>query len=121
MLHFKCEMALGYFLTSEKRLISIFNFRKNANVKGIYNFARDPPMVAETLIMFFSKSKTVDDHIGDLEELFRRNLNRFGVKRARRLYWAETFRSIRPMVWPALKRLLVATAAVSGFKKWLGL
>jgi hypothetical protein len=60
-----------------------------------------PPALAETVLALLTPKRTVDAQIGDMQEMFIKNVERFGLGRARRLYWYEVFRS----VWPALKRI----------------
>lgn len=81
-----------------------------------------PPAIAETVIMMLAKdAKSCAANIGDMEEQFHIDAARYGVRRARRMYWAQTLRSIEPLAWQAVKRLGVAAAALAGAKKWLGL
>lgn len=64
-----------------------------------------PPRFAETLVQLFAPKRTVQHLLGDLQEVFEKNCNRFGKARARRLYWAQVLRAIGPGIWRRIKRL----------------
>ena len=85
------------------------------------SFSEDPPTVAEWLMMIISKPEAREGRIGDLEQQFQANVKRFGLKRAKRLYWAEVIRAVGPLIFQAIKRLGLYTLALAGFKKWIGL
>jgi len=74
-----------------------------------------PPAFAQFLLRLLIKPSHCEGAIGDIDEQFRRDISNYGITRARRLYWAETIRTIWPLVVPALKRLAKYGAAV-----WLG-
>jgi hypothetical protein len=40
--------------------------------------------------------------VGDLNEHFTRDYEKFGYNRAVRLYWARTLRSVAPLLWRAV-------------------
>ncbi len=60
----------------------------------------DPPGVAEFLLTALLKPSHADAVTGDLNEHFTRECEELGRRRAIRLYWARTLRSL----WPLLKR-----------------
>jgi hypothetical protein len=60
-----------------------------------------PPALAEWIIGSLLRGKKQQAALGDLDELFHTDLERFGERRARRLYWA---RSVR-FLWPMLRRI----------------
>jgi hypothetical protein len=64
-----------------------------------------PPQFAETLVQSLAPKRTVQHLLGDLQEVFEKNCNRFGEARARRLYWAQVLRAIGPGIWRRIKRL----------------
>ena len=84
-------------------------------------FIDAPPAFAEWLIMIISKPELREGRVGDQEERFDENRKRFGLKRARRLYWTYVFETTGPLILPALKRLGLYTLALAGLKKWIGL
>ena len=76
----------------------------------IYNLTLidDPPKLAESLLAALLKPAHADALIGDLNERFADESEKFGRPRAVRLYWARTLRSL----WPLLVR------AISKASKW---
>jgi hypothetical protein len=64
-----------------------------------------PPSLAEWLIALLVPQRRSDAVLGDLEEHFQRNIISRGLQRARALYWAETLRSIGPILWMKAKQL----------------
>jgi hypothetical protein len=66
-----------------------------------------PPAVAKWLILFLAPESSADALLGDLDEMFQRNVESFGEEYARRKYWKQVFKSLVP--W--LKRLIVTVVA----------
>lgn len=79
-----------------------------------------PPRWAEFLIMILTDRTKIEGRIGDLEEVFHTHVLRFGLTRARRMYWVEALRTSFQLLWPEMKRLVFGAAAIAGFKKWMG-
>jgi hypothetical protein len=80
-----------------------------------------PPSSAEWLLTLLVSRRKADGLLGDLEERFYRNCKNRGPRRARWLYWAETLRSIAPLLWSAAKRIgvvAVVAAAARRFLSW---
>jgi hypothetical protein len=78
----------------------------------------DPPKLAEFLLIAFATSRQADHMIGDRNEKFDRECEEFGRDRAVRRYWADTLRSLRPLLVRAIGRALkwgVVVAAVKRF------
>lgn len=48
-----------------------------------------PPRIAQRLFDWYCGSAGVDDLRGDMEEVFHRNVNEFGRRRARSIYWRQ--------------------------------
>ena len=71
--------------------------------------------------MMLAKSEVRVALIGDLEQQFKAQIVKFGLRRARWLYRSDMLRSIGPLLWQATKRLGIAALAVAGLKKWIGL
>lgn len=80
-----------------------------------------PPSFSEVVIMMLAKSEVRLALIGDLEQQFKAQIVKFGLRRARWLYRSDMLRSIGPLLWQATKRLGIAALAVAGLKKWIGL
>jgi len=62
----------------------------------------DPPKIAEFLLTALATTRTAEAVIGDLNERFTTECETVGRRRAVRLYWARTLRSL----WPLLKRAI---------------
>jgi hypothetical protein len=63
-----------------------------------------------------------DATLDDLQDLFERDCEKVGVKRARMRYWARSLRSSWPLIRVALGRLMAAAGLLKvgeGFLKWL--
>jgi hypothetical protein len=48
-----------------------------------------PPMLAESLLSLCTPAKRVEYVIGDMNERFRRDCQRYGERRAKRMYWSQ--------------------------------
>jgi hypothetical protein len=68
----------------------------------------DPPTLAEFLLIAFATKRKAEYVAGDLNERFARECQEFGRPRAASRYWANTLRSL----WPLLVR------ATGGALKW---
>ena len=76
-----------------------------------------PPLNAEFLFHFFMSPQNVDAILGDLEERYRFLLQTFsGRRRANFWYWFQTFISLRPIVWAAVKKPLATAERHGGGK-----
>jgi hypothetical protein len=60
----------------------------------------EPPRLAEFGLSLFLKGDKADALTGDLNERFEQDCQRYGAKRARRIYWGRALRSL----WPLLRR-----------------
>lgn len=65
----------------------------------------EPPALAEAVFSFLTSKLTADAELGDLQELFLKNVDRFGQARARRLYWYEVLQAVRPALFRIAKKL----------------
>jgi hypothetical protein len=61
--------------------------------------------LAENLFSAFAPKKSADAQLGDLQEIFQENVKRFGLQRARRMYWIRISREVGPLLFQKLKRL----------------
>lgn len=62
-----------------------------------------PPRWPLQLLRFFIKRKYVEEIEGDMEEVYRENLERYPVRKAKRLYTLEMVRLLRPALISNLK------------------
>ncbi|UGY03122.1 permease prefix domain 2-containing transporter [Bradyrhizobium quebecense] len=60
-----------------------------------------PPALAETVFLLLASEVTVEAQLGDLQEMFNKNVDLYGQRTARLKYWRQVTRA----VWPALLRL----------------
>ena len=60
-----------------------------------------PPRLAERLLLWFLKGELAEEVLGDLDEKFYSMLQKHPVKKARKNYWYQVFKYIRPF---AIKR-----------------
>lgn len=62
------------------------------------NIQRDvhPPRWSKRLLRFFLRKEYLEEIEGDIDEVFEDNLERFSVKKARRLYNKEVLKALRP-------------------------
>jgi hypothetical protein len=67
--------------------------------------SEDPPRFAEAAFAWFAPKGTVDAQLGDLQELFAKNLQNHGYRRARWLYWLQVMRAVAPALFRLLKRI----------------
>jgi hypothetical protein len=66
-----------------------------------------PPSTAEWILCLISKPKLRESTIGDFAEEFERNLIKYGLRRAKYIYWAMTLRSAWPLILQFGRRTVV--------------
>jgi hypothetical protein len=71
-----------------------------------------PPALAEAFLVLLTDKRRSDALLGDLEERFHRDRLTRGLRHARLLYWSRALNSIRPLLWPAVKRLFTFVVGV---------
>jgi hypothetical protein len=76
-----------------------------------------PSATAEFLLKLCATSKRADAALGDMNERFARDYLEFGEARARRLYWAQTLRSLLPLLIQALRRGVAWVAVADALKR----
>ena len=67
---------------------------------------KTPPALAELLLTCLSSKKTGQVQLGDLEEIFVKNVEVVGYERARRHYWVQVAKAVGPNVWRIVKSVL---------------
>lgn len=65
-----------------------------------------PPLNAEFLFYLFLDAQNCDALVGDLEERYRLIYKKFGQRRANFWYWTQAIRSVGPIVWAWMKKVL---------------
>lgn len=81
---------------------------------------RSPPFLAEYLISFLAPEKSAQAQLGDLQELFEKNVARIGERQARRKYWVEVARSFGPLLLQWGKRIGFFTVLIDYFRAKFG-
>lgn len=66
----------------------------------------NPPRLAQIALCFILRRQDQDAIMADLDEMFQKRVTQFGPRVAWCWYWGETLRSIGPLVWSALTKLL---------------
>jgi hypothetical protein len=66
-----------------------------------------PPINAEFLFYLFMTPKDCDALVGDLEERYQKIHAKFGGRRAHFWYWSQTIRSVGPIVWAWVKKIVM--------------
>ena len=62
-----------------------------------------PPLWPLKLLRLFVKKEYVEEIEGDMEEMFRENIERLSLKKAKRIYTVETMKLLRPTLIKNLK------------------
>lgn len=94
----------------------------NANMRQLQPPKRSsPPATAAFLLAFVAPKNLAQALLGDLEEIFQKNAERFGDSQARRMYWLEVARSFGPLAWQWIKRMGLITFLVDYFRSKFGL
>jgi len=94
--------------------------------KKVFPFAQSrnsstaPPLNAEFLFYLFLSPQNADAIVGDLEERYRFLNKKFGRHRANFWYWFQTFVSLRPIIWAAMKKPLATLAGMAAAKGLIG-
>lgn len=78
----------------------------------------EPPKLAQFLLVLFLDRRHVDGLIGDLAEQFERDCRRYDADYARRRYWAETLRSLWPLLRRAMARAIKWVAVLEAVRKF---
>jgi hypothetical protein len=77
----------------------------------------DPPGIAEFLLTALLKPSQADALTGDLNEHFARDCEKSGRRRAVRLYWARTLRSLWPLLWRAMGKAVKWGAVIDTVRR----
>jgi hypothetical protein len=89
--------------------------------ENIQSKTSSPPLFAEMFLSFLAPKNSAQAQLGDLQEMFEKNAERFGEKQARRKYWMQVAQSLAPLLWQWLKRVGFFTVLVDYFRSKLGL
>lgn len=73
-----------------------------------------PPRLAQKLLLFFLKEELAEEVSGDLEERFYKVLEKQGLKKAKRNYWLQVMKYLRPF---AVKKTKVKSPKVTTMQK----
>jgi hypothetical protein len=89
----------------------------NAFSRDVSEPIADPPKIAEFLLTSFMKPSHAEAVMGDLNEHFALDCEQLGPKRAARLYWARTLRSLWPLLWRAMGKALKWGAVIAAVRR----
>jgi hypothetical protein len=79
-----------------------------------------PPATAHFLLRLVVASKSQEDVLGWIEERYRLDVQKFGPRRAKQLFWSQTLRSIGPLVWEKVRNWGIFTALVEYGRRKIG-
>jgi hypothetical protein len=77
----------------------------------------NPPKLAEFLLIAFATTRHAAHAVGDRNEVFARECGEFGRDRAVRRYWADTLRSLRPLLRRAIGKVLKWGAVIAAVRR----
>ena len=83
-------------------------------------YSNTPPAFPEWSLTLFVSRRKLDGLLGDLEERFHRDCAARGPRRAKWLYWAETLRSVAPLLWSAAQKVGVVAVVAAAARRFLG-
>lgn len=81
--------------------------------KRLNHAGRAAPINAEFLFYLFLDAQNCDAIVGDLEERYRIIGRKFGKRRADFWYWTQAIRSVGPIAWAALQRLVKGVSGIA--------
>jgi len=97
------SLAALITLTAQNVLLNGL-YRRKRRISG--NERREPPLLAESLLCIFARTKDIEALMGDFEERFARDCaSGMSQRRAVFRYWSQVLRSIGPQMWQAIKRV----------------
>jgi hypothetical protein len=97
---------LGYCDARMQALVARCQIWINAQDDVMTEDDQIPPKLAEFLLIAFTPARRAMHMIGDRNEVFARECKEFGRDRAVRRYWADTLRSLSPLLTRAIERAL---------------
>lgn len=80
--------------------------------KELNHINQKPPRSAEKLLTWFLKDDLAEEVLGDLDEKFYHTVNKYSVKKAKRNYWYQVIKYIRPFAIKPFKSPLNRTTMV---------
>jgi hypothetical protein len=83
--------------------------------------APSPPLLAALFISFLAPENTAQAQLGDLQEMFQKNVERLGAKQARRIYLMQVAASAWPLIWRWLTRIGFFAAFIGYVRSKFGL
>ncbi|MDA9393461.1 hypothetical protein WN73_23455 [Bradyrhizobium sp. CCBAU 45394] len=121
--HFLAEQAYRYEHKALKVRIAKFRAGLQAETAKPVEpkTSAAPPVLAELLIASLAPKNTAQAQLGDLHEMFEKNVARLGERPARQKYWIEVARSFGPLLWQWLKRVGLFTFLIDYFRSKFGL
>jgi hypothetical protein len=93
-------------LSKEKRPLDFDEVGNKSGVQPMKSDKLDPPKIAEFLLIAFATTRYAAHVVGDRNEVFARECKELGRDRAVKRYWANTLRSLWPLLTRAIERAL---------------
>jgi hypothetical protein len=109
--HARLRARIDMLQANTARISALANARKERAT---------PPVLAELFISFLAPKNSAQALLGDLQEMFEKNAERYGAKQARWKYWIEVVRSFGPLLWQWLKRVGFFTVLIDYFRSKFG-
>jgi hypothetical protein len=114
---FRPDQTEPTFLEDEKNCARIHRRVRHKIVLSRKADDQNPPGLAEFLLMLFATRRRADYVVGDLNEVFARECKEFGYDRAVRRYWANTLRSLGPLLVRAIGKALKWGAVIAAVRR----
>jgi hypothetical protein len=86
---------------------------------AVENLPPPPPAAGEWLLTLLIRGRRAEALLGDLEELYRRDCDARGIRRASWLYWARALKSLGPLLWSAIKKIGIVAAVTEMARRYL--
>jgi hypothetical protein len=80
-----------------------------------------PPAFAEFLYVLLAPKQSAEGQLGDFRELYARDFDRYGSRRAKLLYWGHVLRSVGPALWARIKAVGLWAFVIDWGRRKIGL
>ena len=96
----RAQMLIDTHMTHHNPKLRVTSVVEAAPAQAEY-----PPKNAEWLFVLFASRKSVNSELGDLQEMFAKDNEQFGIETATRFYWRRVIRSIVPSIVQKVKMM----------------
>ena len=119
------QMKVAYLMAETAAQHRLLSQRIRAAQERIDAISKEtpiaPPRLAEHFVSFLAPKNTAQALLGDMQEMFQKNVRRLGEIEAQRLYWMQARASASKWVLDWLMRIGLVTAVVDYFRSKFGL